>query len=66
MNYYFYLTLFTMGELWAIIVLFFFFFLGGGGGGGGCCVVWGICFLENNNRAQLIVFGRFGGPEKGL
>ena len=25
-----------------------------------------ICFLENNNRAQVIVFGRFGGPEKGL
>ena len=57
MNYYFYLTLFTMVKLWAIIVLFF----------GG--VVW--CgafylFLENNNRAQIIVFGRFGGPEKDL
>ena len=52
MNYYFYLTLFTMGELWTIIVLFFVgFFLW-------CCVVWGIflnLFLEKNNRAQIIV-----------
>ena len=23
-------------------------------------------FFENNHRAQIIVFGRFGGPEKGL
>ena len=42
MNYYIYLTLFTMGKPWAMILLFvflffdcfFFFFLGGGGGGG--------------------------------
>ena len=60
MNYYFYLTPFTMGEIWAINVLFVLGFL--------CCVVWSIFylfFLENNNRVQIIVFGRFGSPEKG-
>ena len=66
MNYYFYLTLFTMGEPWEMIVLFVFF-----GGEGWYCVVWGnffICFFfwKTPNRAQIIVFGRFGGPEKGL
>ena len=73
----FYLTIFTRGELWAVISLFvlfilfyYFFFLG-------CCVVWakfflfffgvgGVCFWQNNNIAQIIVFGRFGSPEKGL
>ena len=38
MNYYFYLTLFTMGEPWTTIVLFVFCSFGG------CCVVWGILF----------------------
>ena len=48
-----------MGELWIVNVLFVlgFFVL---------CGPFFICFLENNNRAQIIVFGRFGGPEKGL
>ena len=33
-----------------------------------CCVVWGIFFFFflGKTRAQIIVFGRFGGPEKGL
>ena len=25
-----------------------------------------VCFWRNNNIAQIIVFGRFGVPEKGL
>ena len=51
-----------MGELWAIIVLFVlgFFF------GVVWCGAFFYLFLENNNRAQIIVLGRFGGPEKGL
>ena len=49
MNYYFYLTLLTMGEPWVMSVLFVFgvFFW--------CCVVWGICFicfLENNKQSS--------------
>ena len=50
-----------MGEPWAMIVLFVLSFLG---------VVWCgeffIYFFLENNRAQIIVFGRFGGPGKGL
>ena len=62
MNYYFHLILFTMGELWAMTVLLFL-------GVFWCCVVWGIflfVFWITTNRAQIIVFERFGSPEKGL
>ena len=62
MDYYFYLTIFTRGELWAVIWLFVFWGL--------LLVLCGVghffvCFWQNNNIAQIIVFGRFGGPEKG-
>ena len=55
MDYYFYLTIFTTGELWAVIWLFFIFFWGGGGGGGGGVgvVVWGIFFV-----VVFLVFGK--------
>ena len=43
MNYYFYLTLFTMGRLWEINVLYFSGFL--------CCVVWGIYYLKISNNS---------------
>ena len=46
-----------MGSYLVICLVFFFFFWGGGGVG----VVW-----QNNNIAQIIVFGKFCGPEKGL
>ena len=63
MDYYFYLTIFTRGQQWAIIWLFF-----GGEGGGGWGAFFGLffCFWQNNNIAQIIVFERFGVPEKGL
>ena len=63
MNFYFHSTIFTMGEPWEMIVLFILGFLGG--------VVWCgaffyLFFFWITNRAQIICFGRFGGPEKGL
>ena len=50
-----------LGDLLGHFYFFFFFVFGGS-------VVWGLYFniFYSNNKAQMIVLGRYVGPKKGL